>query len=598
MDKNTAHIKKLNRGSGGQNTGQCSLRRGRWPERLEIIRSLATELYFLLILSVFPLYLEHFYWDIGAAKWKYYLYVTLPYLAVMFFCRLSALPYAVKKLSAYWKQRGSVRSESVRPGSVRPKRGTLCDGFVSAYGICVLFTFGLQGFRKEAWTGADGWYMGAAAQLLFVLTYFAVSRSPISCRLLLLANTLGSGVCFLIGILQRLGWDILGLYSGMETGLLSDYLSTVGNRTWMSGYASAVFPLGVSLFWQSGWREDATNLRGAKGGRRVLWGLYSSLAFMGLAASYSDSSYIALGLVFFLLGVFSLGDGRKLLSFCQTLLVWFGSALFMCGLRALCGGRARDARGLTCYVYEWKWMLGGLALCAVMTVFVWLCLGQKQPSGAGTCRRLRTCGLIGGGMVCVLIVGFVVLNSAGVLEELFHVTIHNRYFYFDDAWGDGRGSTWKLTLHMFKNLPFTQKLFGVGADCFADYSYNIPQYAAQLVSVWEGLRLTNAHNEWLNMLFCQGIIGGSVYLGIFVSTVWTGIKKMDEGAVILPGLGLCAAAYMAHDFFCYQQICAAAPMFVLLGAFGSLLRGQEENLSDGEETDYGKENIGVPQIYG
>lgn len=543
----------------------------------------ATGLYFLLLFVIFPLYLENYYRNMASCKWKFYLYITVPYLTIMSFC---LLPGIVGRLRSAGKRHTGHMSR-------------VCDCLMGLYGICVLISCLLGVDRQEAWTGADGWYMGAAAQLLFVGTYFAVSRSRISVSWIVGCNAVGSGICFLIGILQRLGIDVFGLYLGMPDVELSDFLSTIGNRTWMSGYACVVFPIGIFLFWQSGWQRDyQTDDSGARYRTfRFGWGLYSALAFAGLAATYSDSVYMGLAAVLFVLGVFSLGDGRKFLSFCQVLLVWFGSALLMCGVRALCGDKVRDARGLTCHVYEWRWMLAGLMLCAVVTALVY-----KFPLELeiGKRRRLQMGCLVGGGILCFLTVGFVAMNSTGTLEKLFHITVRNRYLYFDDAWGDARGWTWRTVCQMFGDFPLSRKLFGVGPDCFAAYSYGIPEYAVQLRSVWGDAILTNAHNEWLNMFFCQGIVGGLLYPGIFVSAVCAGLRDMlgeseisawtDDPAVpemsagrgLLPGIGLCAVAYMTHNFFCYQQICATGPMFVLFGVLTALLRGQGE---DGGLTD-------------
>lgn len=180
---------------------------------------------------------------------------------------------------------------------------------------------------------------------------------------------------------------------------------------------------------------------------------------------------------------------------------------------------------------------------------------------------------------------------------------------------------------MFMGLPLFQKLFGVGADCLAAYSYGRPDYAAQFYAFWEDAILTNAHNEWLNLFFCQGIVGGLAYLASFVSVAVTCLRDRtaDAGAVpgaetssgantqgvtetspgantqaateISPGantqgvtetlpdtgndmgviqaVGLCVAAYMAHNFFCYQQICATGPIFVLMGLAMALLRKEK-----------------------
>ncbi len=536
-----------------------------------------TGIYFLLVFLIFPLYVEDWYQDMGTCKWKFYLYITVPCLAVLLLCRL---PGAVRR-------RLALAGAESREGR-RRRDYSVCDFWVGCYGICVLISFWFGGNREAAWMGADGWYMGVAAQGLFVLSYFVISRSEIPTALFLGCNAVGSGVCFLIGILQRLGFDILNLYDGLPNIVLSDFLSTIGNRTWMSGYACAVFPIGVCLFWQSGWQTE--HLPGGKAGSagnrgwHLLWGIYSAVAFTGLAATYSDSAYVGLGAVLFLLGVLSLGSGRRLLSFCRVMLLWFGSALLMCALRAVCGDRVRDARGLTCYVYEWKWMLAGLLLCVLVTVLVRRIYSREDEGAddrmqAQRLHRLRKRCVLGAAAFCVLLALFVLLNTMGISEKLFHITVKNRYLCFDESWGDGRGWTWRMVCRMFMGLEPVQKLFGVGADCFAAYSYGIPEYAVQLNAVWGDAILTNAHNEWLNLFFCQGIVGGLAYLASFVSVAYVCLRdragSTNTDTNVIQAIGLCVSAYMAHNFFCYQQICATGPVFVLMGLAIALLRKEE-----------------------
>ncbi len=618
-----------------------------------------TGIYLFLILVLFPLYVEDYYWKMASCKWKFYLCVTVPYLAVMLFCM-----FATGIFKRPGNRTGQNRPDTNDFGISAPGEGrerargmNACDWCALLYGVCVLIPLLSAKDRQAVWTGADGWYMGAAAQLLFLAVYFVISRSRISVPLFLGCSAAGSGICFLIGILQRLGWDVLHMYDEMEFVLLSDFLSTIGNRTWMSGYACVVFPIGVYLFWQAREPRD-----------RFLWGLYCALAFAGLAATYSDSAYMGLGIVFLSLWILSVGSREKLFSFLQVLCIWFGQALLMCGLRAIRGNRVRDARGITRYVYDWRWMLAGFAVCLLLAVWaarsVRRCsAGKADVSNAAASgkasvpvngaasgsenmrnriareRRLRraclAAAVLGGALMCLL----VVLNTSGVLERWFHVTIHNPYLYFDEKWGDWRGWTWRMTCRMFGELPLWQKLFGVGADCFVRYAYGSPEYIVEFGRVWGDVILTNAHNEWLNMFFCQGIVGGLAYLGIFVcgavlclqnrgkSDTWrrresgggaeTGSggaagSAQASGPVVcavgqtsglparviartsdLPAcavgqmpdapvqaIGFCVLAYLFHNFFCYQQICATGLIFVLLGVAGAFLRGRYETGQD------------------
>ena len=124
-----------------------------------------------------------------------------------------------------------------------------------------------------------------------------------------------------------------------------------------------------------------------------------------------------------------------------------------------------------------------------------------------------------------------------------------------------------LTVRMLFRLPLKQMLFGVGPDCFAYYAYSNVEYSRYLDAFWGEAVLANAHNEWLNSIFCMGILGGLVYISIFVYVMIYCLKKADDKNtnMIVPAIGLCIAGYMAHNFFCYQQVSATGVIFVLMG---------------------------------
>lgn len=286
----------------------------KWKEiiRADEIRTVATTLYLLLMLVMFPLYVENRYRAMGDCKWKFYCAVTLPYLAVML---LAALPGAVRCIR----------------GRKLPQVG-LCDLIVGVYSVCVLISFGMGDERQALWQGASGWHMGVAAQLLFAASYLAVSRSKVSAGWLAGCNAVGSGICFLIGILQRLGFDLLDLYYGIPNVAISDFLSTIGNRTWMSGYACAVFPMGVYLYWRAeayavcrtGTGSGEAGGRGAGFWQRLLWGGIQRLGVYRPCSHLQRQRLCGIGG-----GVFRLG-GTQHRGCGKNALVWAGAVPLVC----------------------------------------------------------------------------------------------------------------------------------------------------------------------------------------------------------------------------------------------------------------------------
>lgn len=502
-------------------------------EQIQEIQFLLTNMYLLLMFAIFPLFIVDRYGSIGFHKWQFFRNVTCIYGGVML---VSYLPTFLTCIAS-----GHFREKVNRT-----------DIAVALYGVTVFLSFLLAENHQEAWLGAEGWYMGTEAQMLFVGIYFIMSRSRFSRKLFVAGSVGGLLLCLLIGIGQRLGWDFLRLYDGMDPAVLSDFLSTIGNRTWMSGYVCVIAPIAFSFF---GKTDDSR--------KKIFWGCICSCVCAGVAATYSDSVYVGVAASVYGLVLLSDSERKKQLSCMLLMDIWFGTSLFMCLLRGLRGTMVRDARGITSYVYDWKLALTGFLVCLAVTL-VWkrIKTGDGQKQTVYSRRKIRWVVFVP--VILAVMCGLILIaNSTGLLEKNLGFTITNKYLYFDDAWGDNRGWTWKMIVKMWGELPFRQKLFGVGADCFAYYCYSSPEYSGEFVRIWQDMVLANAHNEWLNMFFCQGITGGLAYLGIFICCGIEFLKKSEEE---LPqAIGLSILAYVAHNFFCYQQVCATAPMFILLG---------------------------------
>ena len=128
-------------------------------------------------------------------------------------------------------------------------------------------------------------------------------------------------------------------------------------------------------------------------------------------------------------------------------------------------------------------------------------------------------------------------------------------------------------LAFFAELPFLQKLFGVGPDCFSAYAASVPEYLEQMKAFWGDLVLTNAHNEYLTKLYTIGIIGLLAYVTMLVTGFTTFMKKRDWNPMF-PAFALCIVSYMAHNIFCYEQVCCTPFFYILMGIGSNLIHNQ------------------------
>ncbi|NLD98308.1 MAG: hypothetical protein GX640_00405 [Fibrobacter sp.] len=87
--------------------------------------------------------------------------------------------------------------------------------------------------------------------------------------------------------------------------------------------------------------------------------------------------------------------------------------------------------------------------------------------------------------------------------------------------------------------------------------------------------LTNAHNEWFNIMINEGILGLAAYAGFFLSSAVAFLKN-EAKEVLYPAVAGSILAYMAHNIFCYQQVMCTPFLFILIGVGSSYLRNEKK----------------------
>ncbi|MCM1262013.1 MAG: O-antigen ligase family protein [Butyrivibrio sp.] len=504
------------------------------------------EIYFFMLVVVYPFFMKDGYFEIGAAKYFFFRNVSLLIIAVMtplavvaFLCRRRRHENLVKSFSGYLKKL------------------SVTDWFVYGYFFIVIVSYLLTPYRDKAFLGAQGWYMGLVSQFIFVLIYLMFSRCFKWENNLLYAVFISSGVVFLLGILNR--YSIYPISFKVKS---PEFISTLGNINWFSGYWTVFAAIGIMFYWNAGGRV----LRAAAG-------IYVVICFISGMTQGSQSAYIAIVIILMLLFWLSFQANQKMYRFLE-----------ICGLFALSGQIARLLRyvpgaymnyddglvkaftntGLTLYI--------GIGMIALYLLFYYLV--EHKGMQISDYKVFR--------WVMVIVAAIILLTYIALIAANTHAgggiawLADKPNFVFNDKWGNARGVTWSAGLLAYKNMTLVQKLVGVGPDCFAEYVYTIPALADRINIRFGESRLTNAHNEWITTLVNYGALGFICYLGIFISAFSRFIKK----APVKTGLYLCAAGictYAVHNIFSFQQVLNAPFVFLLMGIGEGLIREEKIN---------------------
>lgn len=512
----------------------------RTPITVEMMQDI-TSAYVLFMLWIYPLYFENKYFNMGEAKWHFFKWITLIYfflMVIVFICFQTGL-FRQKRLFDFWIN----------------EKFSLTDKFVFSYAIICLISFILSPFKERTLWGMNGWYMGLISQLLFCFIYYFMSRYLKWGKNLFIGSLAVSFIVFLLGILNRFMIDPLGMYEKIHPDSIIEFLSTLGQATWFSSYLVILMPLGMFIFWDT---EDRK--------LRIASGIYTAVSSMALIAQNSDSAIVAAFAIFLVLFSVSFEENVRMKRFLETVLVTIGSFVFWGLLQRIFKNRAVELSGLMTFLSQS--LIMWLLLAAAVLIYLTFCHFEKKSFKINEHKKIRSIIWILLGVGLLLTVVYIFLNSVGLLDNTSFYS-DNNYLRFNYMWGNQRGFSWIYSVATFVESDFLRKMIGSGPDGFCSIVYSY--FAEDMQSTWgKSTILTNAHNEWLTSLINVGIVGFVAYLGIFISAVRGFVKRSKENRWLIAAV-MAIAGYMAHNFFCYQQIICTPIIFMIIGA-GEMLR--------------------------
>lgn len=156
-------------------------------------------------------------------------------------------------------------------------------------------------------------------------------------------------------------------------------------------------------------------------------------------------------------------------------------------------------------------------------------------------------------------------KSDTIIHELGQMLRGN----FDDRFGHNRLFTWKRSLSLVKYHP----VFGIGPDNFPRvFAAHFKAEAQKMYPAANG-NVDKAHNEFLDVLLDNGIVGLTAYLFFFGALLWYCFRRADKNT-FAPVFGVAVLSYLAHAFFGYQLPIHSPVMWMMIGTAAAFARGE------------------------
>ena len=515
--------------------------------KFDVWQTRAAGLLFFLLMSLHPLYLNAQRYN--RLAWHKYVFLLICVGVVLFITII------------IWIGR-MTREQRVLPQD----KLHIIDFAVLGFAAVTLLSAILSPYREDTnvWVGYAERYDGAITQLVYVVIYFIVSRwyKPRTRDFVLFG--IAASLVALIGIFQFYGMDFFKLWPNDVEEFHRDNLyyiffrTTLGNVNIVSTYVCVSMLLCGFLFIRTSPiskrtdRGDSTAVKVTGGIWSPVWLAASALNFWLMDLADADSGRVGVMAVM-LVAIPFIVETRRTLG--KTLILgasWLAAYTVQNLLFDVMILEARTLASLIPYAAV-------AVVLFVVGVFLVIWGKGRQPGPDDPVKWKLGVILIGvfiiAGIAVVEFLGQQDAASGGIniVYEMREV-LHGRV---QDEFGTNRVYIWRNALQALSKNP----VIGSGPDSFGSA---FPGWA----HFRYGEYYSNAHNEYIQILICQGILGLVFYLCFQGGLILRSLGKAFRNPVLMAALAA-FAGYCAQSLFNISTPICSPMLWVLAGLLGS-----------------------------
>ncbi len=492
-----------------------------FSEICKSIYSKVISFFILCVLVVFPLYYRDYYYDILESKYQFYYLSIVGMIAAVVL--LTIIFFVVDRLEF----KGNHTREFFRKfGKDQIKSTITCsDCFLLAFLVIAIISTLQSDFVFEAFWGNEGRFTGLFLHILYILSFFIVSRLYRFQRWHIQAFIIVAMLPLLFGITDYFNMDLLHFKKDISADDWKNFTSTFGNINTYTTYVGVIFGCVSALF----------------AAERVWWKAllyYGALVITTFAMimGISDNGFLAMGIVFAALPFYALQSREGTRRYVTILATFLSALAVMAWINTSMKGHVLALEGVFLVLTR----IPGLKLLAAAAwaaaIILYLTDGENHLSRkfAGKSRHSKGSQkdalgwkyvkLWGGVMViCFLAVLFLLFdaNLGGNAERYGSL---GQYLKFSDEWGTYRGMIWRITMESYGKQPLHHKIFGYGLDTFG---MMILDYRGETTRIC-GQVFDSVHNEYLQYFVTVGPLGFLAYIGFLTTALNRIVKQASD----------------------------------------------------------------------
>ena len=489
---------------------------------MKTFRQEVCNLYLWAILLILPILVHNKYQDITGFKLVFFLGV----FSIFFICSVIAI---IGKYVSYYDM--GIELPRLQT-NLRSMNGL--DWSILFFGLIALISALTSRYGiRHALLADQALFVGGIMLLFLSIAFYLFSRGADAGRMTYIYGFfISASIVVLIGVLNHLKVDPLGMHKENVIDTFDVMASTIGNFDYYHGYAAMalIFFAAYRAGMKYDWKALAVDC--------FLVICYLDTWTSRAGGTYAGLLFGAAMLVF--VGLFSLSQLKN---------------LFWQGILAGIGGLLAE---IICYYNSWMWSaidteISGYFLhrhlwmpIGVVCLVIWLLISREEKKGNAQkveflLQRIQKPYVI---FVTLLLVGitfFIVFTPQGGV-------ISGRSFIWDDV----KVLYWKGTIR--------EKFLGIGLGCIDLARERFHMYTDPEVYMEKALRYETAHNEIYEYTLEMGVLGIISYIAVVVNFFVSFFREMfrsvtvDDGAL---STNVRAAVVHKREFACCAVLFAA-----------------------------------------
>lgn len=467
---------------------------------------------------------------------------------------------------------------------------TLADVAVALYWVFMIFSTILAEDSWSVFVGRVNRNDGALIQTCYVFAYFAISRMARYRHSTAHLFSIGGTATALIAIAHYFGWDLLGTgfdYPRWELAMNANktfrenhginFLGSMGNINLLSYFLVIALVITCGMF--------VVNAVIGKKFDKYGYITLACIFVMSFAerCANTDAGIVAL--------IAALLVAIPLLCTSVERVERMGAML-----AAALGGWALNYGIVKCHLQgegfdSVFWLLTiGAVFCAVLCAMLHL-IGDKLTFVTRKGLLIGSLSVIGLGIIGIVAVALYASfnETKGTLYELGMILRGN----ISEKFGSKRILIWQRSLGMVNFEPISEEwgegfggalrtvlrpFFGTGPDTFLS---TIETYYPDGDSLFAGKNLDKAHNEYLQILVCQGIFGLGTFVAFLFGLIRDGVKYSKNNPACAAFV-LAIIAYAFHAIFGYALPVNTPAMWAMFGLAGSAILAGRSGVEETE----------------